>query len=255
MIRGAMRALEFNIVSAQGCARAVTAARHLSNLGRRLAVCFQQRGIRRLLISAVASALRPLVCHHSRVIWEAHLSTPRQASAWGPEEQTLNLGPESIDRALTPALRDFLGGDAAAPEIEGVRRGDRLFVVATETEYLSCSYIFFDTTRATRRQCRILGEHRNTPIIGLSYTASPARGRGVYKRLLNDMFLWLAALNYTRAICEVDPRNISSNRASAAAGMQICRELSDWIILKTILLQRVRAGGISRWRVLWLPRA
>ena len=81
-------------------------------------------------------------------------------------ERLMILGPENIEKELTGSLHSFLGGPAAAGEIEGVRGGDRLFVVATDTSFLAYSYIFFETTRETRRQSHIYGERQNTPSSG-----------------------------------------------------------------------------------------
>ena len=186
-----------------------------------------------------------------RLIWEVKL-TPREPSIWEPGQRLIVLGPDNVDEKMTPALRSFLGLKENAGELDGLRRGDRLFIVATETEYLACSYIFFDTTRETRRHARIYGEDRNTPILGMSFTSPHARGRGLYRRILNEMLRLLHEMNYRRAICEVDPRNRSSNRASEAVGMNVCRELRDWALFNKVFVQSVNEAGKSRWRIVWI---
>src|SRR5262245_16396333 len=158
-----------------------------------------------LLRAAWWTVLHPVVRHHRRLIWEADLAMERPRSCWDDGERLLNLGPENVDAELTPGLRRFLAAADATSELEGVRAGDRLFVLANDRDYLASSYIFFNTTKETRRQARILGEGWNTPIIGLSYTAPASRGRGIYRRLLNEMFRFLSGLGYARAVCEVDP--------------------------------------------------
>lgn len=215
-------------------------------------VCSRLRetGLRRTLAAAVSTAASPIVRRRERLIWEMKPG-PLEPSVWERGEKLVILGPENIDKELSDQLRAFLG-PAAAPEIEGVRGGDRLFVVATETDFLSCSYIFFDTTNETRRQARIYGEQRNTPIIGMSFTSPAARGRGLYRRILNEMFRYLANINCERAVCEVHPGNTPSNKASQAAGMRVCRELCDLAILNRLFIQRVTERGKSRWRVLWV---
>ena len=65
-------------------------------------------------------------------------------------------------------------------------------------------------------------------------------------------FRYFAEMNYDRAVCEVHPGNTPSNKASLAAGMRVCRELSDWAIFNKLFVQRVTEDGKSRWRVLWV---
>jgi RimJ/RimL family protein N-acetyltransferase len=211
----------------------------------------RQDGFRRTLAAALSTAISPVVRRRDRLIWEMKLG-PRDPSLWEPGERLMILGPENIGKELSDRLRSFLGGSAAAAEIEGVRGGDRLFVVATETDFLACSYIFFDTTNETRRQARIYGERQDTPVIGMSFTSPAARGKGLYRRILNEMFQYLAHMNCCRVVCEVHPGNTPSNKASRAAGMRVCRELRDWAILNKLFIQRVTEGGKSRWRVLWV---
>lgn len=197
--------------------------------------------------------LSPLIQYRRRLVWEVDLTKVQPLSQWESGQSLIVLGPENVKHDTTAELRHFLGGDAAAAELDGVGGGDRLFVVASPTEYLAYSYIFFATREASRRQARILGEAENTPIIGQSFTAREARGRGIYRRVLNEMFIYLRGTGYERAVCEVDPLNRPSIRASRAAGMRMCRELDDWRILKRILLQRVQESGRTRWRLCWVP--
>jgi RimJ/RimL family protein N-acetyltransferase len=178
--------------------------------------------------------------------------TPRVPSVWKAGEELIIIGPEDVDKKMTPQLHSFLRRSASAGEINGVRAGDRLFLVAAENEYLACSYIFFDTTRETRRHARIYGEQCKTPIIGMSFTSPPARGRGLYRRILNDMFCFLERMEYDRAICEVHPRNFASNRASEHAGMRVCREIRDWALFNKVFIQRIKEPGKSRLRILWV---
>ena len=218
---------------------------------RKVGLRLREAGFRGTLLALMSTALSPIVRRRERLIWEMNLG-PLPPSVWEHGEKLMILGPDNIDRELTDQIRAVLGGPAAEPEIEGVRGGDRLFVVATETDILSWSYIFFDTTNETRRQARIYGEVRNTPIIGMSFTSPPARGRGLYRRILHEMFRYLASMNCERAVCEVHPGNTPSNKASLAVGMRVCRELRDWAIFNKLFIQRVTERGRSRWRVLWV---
>ena len=203
------------------------------------------------MAGAFATVVSPFIRRRERLIWEIELK-PRKPSEWHAGESLSILGPDNIDKDMTDQLLSLLrGGGAGEHEIEGVRRGDRLFVVATGAETLACSFIFFDSTPETRRQAHIYGVARNTPIIGMSFTAPAARGRGLYRRILNEMFRYLLDMNCQRAICEVHPANTPSNKASQGVGMTVSRELVDWCIFNRIFIQRVTQSGKTRWRVLW----
>ena len=205
------------------------------------------------VLRTIGKAVLSLIQYRRRLVWEIDLTKEQPLSQWESGQSVIVLGPENMKRDMTAELRQFLGGDAATAELDGVAGGDRLFVVASQTEYLAYSYIFFATRKASRRQASILGETGNTPIIGQSFTAREARGRGIYRRVLNDMFKYLRSMDYERAVCEVDPLNRPSIRASRAAGMRMCRELDDWRILSRILVQRVQESGRTRWRLCWIP--
>lgn len=200
--------------------------------------------------AALETLIRPLVRHQRRLVWEARLRAARPAAH--RTGNVVAIGPANVASALTPPIRALLEANGAAAEIEGVRRGDLLFLAESGGEPSGYSFVFFDTTQETRRQARILGETPGTPIIGMSFTLPAARGKGVYRGILVEMFGYLKAAGYERAICEVDPANRPSNHASRAAGMEVRRELRDWIVFRRILLQRVTEAGLSRWRLLWI---
>lgn len=234
--------------------RAMVASKSENGILTRLRSVTQRRGVWGALSGAAGTLLHPVLRRRTRNIWEARLHPPPEPVVWERGERLLVLGPQNLVSHLTPDLRAFLGGPGAAAELDGVAKGDRLFVVQNGAEYLACSYIFFDTTGETRRQIRILGEPRNTPVIGMSYTAPAARGRGLYRRILVEMFRHVAGAGFERAICEVRPDNTPSNKASHAAGMRLHRELSDWALFERLFFQRVRENGRSRWRVVWVGR-
>ena len=206
-------------------------------IGRMVAVGVQKfrahlrhAGFRRTLAAAVSTAAAPVVRRRERLIREVKLGH-REPSIWERGEKLMILGPENMDRELNGRLRSFLGGPEAAAEIEGVRGRYRLFVVGTETDFLVCSYFFFDTTNETRRQARIY-ERRNTPIIGMSFTSPAARGKGLYRRILNEIFRYLAYMNCDRAVCEAHPGK-TSNKASQAAGVRACSTTGMRIIFSS----------------------
>lgn len=205
------------------------------------------RGFTRWARGVAGAFLRRLLTWQQRNVWECLLDREWTSGDWPSGERVEIIGRKET---VPPLLYQFLGGDKASAELAGVRRGDLLFVVRDDAGYLACSYIFFDTTAATIRQKRILLVASGTPVIGLSFTAPEARGRGIYKRLLHEMFRYLSAQGVETVVCEVDPHNTASNAASRAVGMRIRRELTDCIFLRRLVIQKVREHGSSRWR--WL---
>ena len=209
---------------------------------------WRARGLR----GTLSDALRPIIRFNARTVWEIELSAHRAPSEWSDGESLLIVGPDNFAAEMTASLREFVKGENSAFEIEGVHRGDRLFVVSGPSGYACYSYIFFDTREDSRRQAKILGEPMGTPIIGMSYTAPQARGRGLYRKLLNEMFGVLRGMGYSRVICEIEPTNAASQKASHAAGMRSYKELWDWRVLNRLMAQRVKVAGHSKWRLLWV---
>ena len=209
-------------------------------------------GPRATLMAAVRTSLHRIVGYSRRIVWEVDLQTDRPPSAWPRGLHLLILGSSNLDRLISSELRSFLGGSSAEDEIEGVRRGDWLFVLTNGSGYVARSFIFLDTTKQTRRQVRILHELPGTPVIGQSFIEPSWRGAGLYCKLLNEMFRFLSRQGYPRAVCEVHPRNTPSNRASHSAGMTVARELRDWLFLKRMLVQKSRQHNATRWRVRWI---
>jgi RimJ/RimL family protein N-acetyltransferase len=180
------------------------------------------------------------------------LEEQRPAVIWSDGESFQIVGPENLDTDLTPELRSFLGGEEGESEIEGVRLGDRVFIASDAAGYLGRTCLFFDTKEETRRQARILGELPTTPILGSSFTTPAARGRGVHKRLVGEVFRYLQDLGYRRVVCEIDYENIASQTAKKGVGMSVCRQISDWKVLDLLVVQKVKESGRSRWRCLWI---
>jgi ribosomal protein S18 acetylase RimI-like enzyme len=212
----------------------------------------RRRSFGEIIATVLRTLFHPLVRYNERLVWEARLQRPPEPAQWKQGEQLIIVEPANIDEVLNTGLLQFLGGPAAAGELVGVRKGDRLFVVKDDQQYLAYSYVFFPSTAETQRQVRILDEAPGTPVIGMSYTAPSARGRGLYRRILMEMFRYMHERGVARAVCEVHPQNTPSNRASQAAGMQVCRQLTDWTILTHLVVQRSRASAGTRWRALWV---
>jgi RimJ/RimL family protein N-acetyltransferase len=177
------------------------------------------------------------------VVFDACLEGPRPCTQWVEGEQLCRIGPNEVDTAMTPAIRAFLGDDARE-NIEGVRQGDQLFVVTTNDEVQHCGYILFRT-----RQTKILGEGDNPPLIANCQTAPAARGRGLYRKALNAELCYLKELGYRRAVIETGPENIPSRKGIEAAGFRFLREVTAYILLNCLLLQKVSEGPHTRWRL------
>lgn len=209
----------------------------------------RQRGIRGTLKALAKTIFYPFVHYNRHLIWDLTLDGNRPPSSWSPKEHLSILGPEDLEKALTPRLREFLGGVAAEHDLKGVRQGDRLLLVTIEGEYAYSAYIYFDTTVETRRQKKIYGEMKETPIIGSCLTAPAFRRRGIHRRVLNDAFRYLRQIGCRRVVLEVLADNEPSNQANERVGMNIRRELTDWTVFRRLVVQRVVEDRRPRWRV------
>src|SRR6266581_7402215 len=67
--------------------------------------------------------------HRVHLVFETTCATQPGSVQWEANEQLLQFGPENLDEAFTPELLAFLGGDGASESLQGVRDGDRLFVI------------------------------------------------------------------------------------------------------------------------------
>ncbi len=180
------------------------------------------------------------------VVYEADLEIPRAPSEWGPDETIEALGPDEIDAAITPALTAFLGGDG--PEnLDGVREGNRLFLISAGGMLLHCGYILFRT-----RQTKLIGESGEPPVIACCFTSPTARGRGLYRKALNAELCFLRDRGYKRVVIETDPENTASRKGIEAAGFRLIRRVRSWIVLNRLVLQRSVEPSGSYWRILFL---
>ena len=149
---------------------------NLHQVTKRIWRCWRQQGAWGTVRFLGSRILR----HRRYVVFEANLDEPRPATEWLSGEQLRLIGPETVDSEVTTEMQDFLGGDEAVENLEGVRNGNRLFVVANGCQFYHCGYILYRT-----RQTKILGEEGNPPLIASCQTAPAARGRGLYRRALN----------------------------------------------------------------------
>lgn len=180
------------------------------------------------------------------VVYDADLELPRAPTEWGPDESLDSLGPDEVDAAVTPALMAFLGREG--PEnLEGVRDGNRLFLVSAGGMFLHCGYILFRT-----RQTKLIGEPGAPPVIACCFTSPVARGRGLYRKALNAELCFLRDRGYKRVVIETDPDNTASCKGIEAAGFRLNRTIRSWILMNWLVLQRSVELSGSRWRVFFL---
>jgi len=185
--------------------------------------------------------------HESHVVYEASLDRPSPALRWNDGEQLLQVGSENVDSAITPQLKKFLGGDQAFECLEGVRNGDRLFVVSIGSEYVHRGYIMFNT-----RQSKVIGDGAKAPLIGYCLTAPGARGRGIYRRALQAELNYLRENGYNRALIETRPANVASRKGIEAAGFTLAWNAEVWIVLNSLVIQCLRNSNGRRWRALFV---
>jgi len=212
------------------------------NLASRIVAHWRQRGSAATLRFLASRILR----HERHVVFEANLEAAFEDVPWSEGERLKVIDRANVDSAIGADLLEFLGGDAAAENLQGVREGNKLFVVARGTEYQHCGYILFRT-----KQSRIIGEPRDAPLIACCFTAPSARGRGIYRRALIAEMRHLRGCGYRRAVIETSPENLPSRKGIEAAGFRFCREVSAWILLNSLVYQkRIESSGATRGLIL-----
>ncbi len=144
-----------------------------------------QKGMGATLAAIARNFLHPFIRFNRHFIWDVMLDGDRGPSPWSANEQFLIVGPAELDSVMTPRLLEFLGGEKADYDLQGVRQGDRLLLVTIRGEYVYSGYVYFNTTAETRRQKKIYAETDDTPIIGTCRTTptkiwdeAPARFSG-----------------------------------------------------------------------------
>jgi GNAT superfamily N-acetyltransferase len=214
----------------------------LLNLASRIVVHWRRQGT-----SATLRFLASRIVRHERhVVFEANLDTALDDVSWAEGERLKVIDRDNVDSAIGANLLKFLGGAAAAENLQGVREGNELFVVAQGSEYQHCGYILFRT-----RQSRIIGEPKDAPLIACCFTAPSARGRGLYRRALIAELRHLRGRGYRRAVIETSPDNLPSRKGIEAAGFRLCREVSVWIFLNCLVYQkRIESSGATRSLIL-----
>ncbi len=208
-----------------------------------------------LIALAVAEILfRPLIRGRCRLVMYAPLEAPRESSVWGPSERLVVIGPDNIDD-VSPELLASLEPEKHLEDFQGIRKGNLLFVVAYETHCLYRSYAC-TVERPGLRNSVFFGEWQGLPEIRSAqmsnFIPAPAvKGllRGLHSRVLNEQLRWLHKLGFKRVVLYITAENTVSIRGAVAAGFRPCRTLTDWILFRSLVFQRVSECSSNRWRV------
>ena len=138
--------------------------------------------------------------------------------------------------------------DRYEPEILDLwRAGDWLYAVLVDGKCLHFGSVGFSS-----RQVRVLGEPRNTPVIGSCFTFPEARGRGLYQRALASLAARLQAEGHGRLLIETHPENRASRRGIERAGFQPLREMKIRIVFRVLALATIKDARGSRFRAWWI---
>lgn len=186
-----------------------------------------------------------IVRRRNHVVFELDLTIPREPTVWAPGERVIEIGPENIDAVMTPELLEFLGGDAVRKSLEGIRRGNRLIVVADEEGYVGYGHVVVNATP----YLRALGESEPTPYLGNFLTVPRARRRGLLQRAGNECVLMLQRRGHRRVLAEARPSNAGSVKGMENQGMRRIRHLMGWILFERVVIQH-DIQNADRWHVL-----
>jgi hypothetical protein len=208
-----------------------TFPRSVNEVISRLARLWKQRGAWATLRFAFTRMFR------REIHWIYSIDAGRAlaAIAWKPTERFRIVDARNLEAELNPALEEFLGGASAFENLCGVRKGDLLFLVTDEGQYVHRGYSLRKT-----RQKKLLGEQEDTPMIAYCYTAPAARGRGLYQRALVAEADHLQGAGFPRVVIETDPSNIASQKGILAAGFKYEREVRVWILLNSLVVRVTR---------------
>src|SRR5215472_16492535 len=106
----------------------------LLDLASRILVHWRRQGT----LATVRFLAGRIVRHERHVVFDADLDTALEESPWSEDERLNVIDRDNVDSAIGADLLKFLGGDAAADNLQGVREGNELFVVAQGAEYKHC---------------------------------------------------------------------------------------------------------------------
>jgi RimJ/RimL family protein N-acetyltransferase len=176
------------------------------------------------------------------------LDHPRTSSEWNVSEHLLIIGANN-QKDLSPRVTAFLSTVDQQDDLRGVKDGNILFLVTNGIECLHRGYIRLIDPGASDAKSVFFGGFENAPEIRSCETAPQARGKGLYRRVLNEQLRYLQALGHDRAVLYVMAENVASIKGATAAGFKLTRTLHDWIVFNLLVFQRVREAGSARWRL------
>lgn len=153
---------------------------------------------------------------------------PEGAEALPPESWRVVIVQSRDDAVGTELLRRAGGG----PEFRNFRRGGVAFLLCIQDEPVAHGWYFMRNTLAKR-----LGS--GAVYFGNFFVRPPWRGQGIQAWLTLHMVLGLPA--GSRAIMEVVPSNVASQRGLAKAGCKLLGRLHQTVVLGQILRARIEA--------------
>jgi hypothetical protein len=124
-------------------------------------------------------------------------------------------------------------------------------VMDNERRCLHRGYIRLISPSKADAKSMFFGKLAAVPEIRSCETAPSARGKGLYRRVLNEQLRFLHSLGHSSGFLDLSPENLASYKGAKAAGFETCRELNDWILFRSLVLQRVRENSVSSWRLFW----
>lgn len=211
---------------------------------------WKEKGLASVILAIAETAARPLIRRRRRLVFEAPLDIEYLPSEWFDNECLMVIGPEEIG-SLRPQLVASLDIERHREDLETVRKGNRLFLVTSGTQVLHRGYVCTVDPPAVARHERkaiFFGQLSDVPTIRSCETAAGARGRGLYRRVLNEQLRYLRCHGYPRAALYIMGENTASIRGATAAGFRLSRVLVDWILFETIVFQKASENGSIRWR-------
>ena len=209
---------------------------------------WRSRGPATTALALAEALLSPLIRRRRRLVFDAQVDVPRQPSPWASNERLLVIGPDNF-QGLDSGLLSSIQIERHRKDFDGIRKGNRLFLVTDGPVCLHRSYIRLSAGETNDRNALYFGELEMTPEIRSCETAEHARGRGLYRRVLNDQLRYLKELGYNRAVLYIMEGNTASIRGVTAAGFKLCRTLHDWILFNFVVFQRVHEHGRTAWRI------
>jgi hypothetical protein len=167
---------------------------------------------------------------------------------WDPGYRCLIVGRDQID-ALAPNLLAALQTGDQRPDFEAIRHGNRVFILADHDGCVHRGYVRLTEPGSHDRKAVFFEGLGTLPEIRSCETSARARGRGIYRRMINEQLRFLQSLGYRRAVMYIMAENAPSIKAATAAGYQLYRTLNDWVIFNLVVVQQVREPAQVRWRV------